>query len=98
MHGRDKRFHCFDAEDGALKWSSAEKFGEYASLVAQGNRALALTDGGELLLLELDPEKFQLVAKKKLADAPTWAHLAVCGDELFVRELKAISKWRWPEQ
>jgi hypothetical protein len=27
--------------------------------------------------------------------AETWAHLAVCGDELFIRELDAITAWRW---
>jgi hypothetical protein len=25
----------------------------------------------------------------------TWAHLAVCGDELFVRELNALAVYRW---
>ncbi len=93
--GRDKRFHCLRAEDGAARWSSDDKFGEYASLVAAGDRALALLDGGELLMFRLSPEKFQILARKKLADSPTWAHLAVCDDELFVRELKAIAKWRW---
>ena len=96
MHGRDKRLHCLDAESGKLNWTSAEKFGDYSSLVANGDRALALTDDGELVMFKLDTTKFQVLAKKQLTKSPTWAHLTVCGDEIFIRELKAIARWRWP--
>ena len=96
MHGRDQRFHCFEAKTGKLKWSSVKKFSEYASLVANKGRALALTADGNLLLMELNPAEFKLIDTKKVSDSPTWAHLAVCGDELFVRELKGLAKLRWP--
>jgi hypothetical protein len=76
-------------------WSSEEKFSEYASLVANNEKALALTADGKLLLLHLDPSKFKLIDSKKISDEPTWAHLAVCDKELFVRELKGLSKLNW---
>ena len=95
LHGRDKRFHCFAAESGELKWSSEKKFSDYASLVTNAGRALALTADGELLLFDLDPTKFVVIDSKKVSNSPTWAHLAVCGDELFIRELKGLTKWRW---
>ncbi|MCP4847787.1 MAG: PQQ-binding-like beta-propeller repeat protein [Verrucomicrobiaceae bacterium] len=97
MHGRDKRFHCFEAKTGNLKWSSVKKFSDYASLVANKERALALTADGNLLLIELSPSEFKLVDTKKISDSPTWAHLAVCGEELFVRELKGLAKLQWPQ-
>ncbi|MEC7357370.1 MAG: PQQ-binding-like beta-propeller repeat protein [Verrucomicrobiota bacterium] len=95
MHGRDKRFHCIEASSGKVMWSSEEKFSEYASLVANNEKALALTADGKLLLLHLDPSKFKLIDSKKISDEPTWAHLAVCGKELFVRELKGLTKLNW---
>ena len=96
MHGRDKRFHCFEAKTGNLKWSSVKKFIHYASLVSNKERALALTADGNLLLIELTPSGFKLVDTHKISDSPTWAHLAVCGEELFVRELKGLAKLQWP--
>ena len=96
MHGRDKRFHCFEATTGKLKWSSVKKFSDYASLVANKDKALALTADGNLLLIDLDPSEFKLLDTKKVSDSSTWAHLAVCGEELFVRELKGLIKLKWP--
>ena len=96
MHGRDKRFHCFEAKTGNLKWSSVKKFSDCASLVSNKERALALTADGNLLLIELTPSGFKLVDTHKISDSPTWAHLAVCGEELFVRELKGLAKLQWP--
>jgi outer membrane protein assembly factor BamB len=96
MHGRDKRFHCLEAQTGKLKWSSEKKFSEYASLVANGDKVLALTADGNLLLMQLNSSEFKLVDSRKISDSPTWAHLAVCGEELFVRELKGLVKLQWP--
>lgn len=31
----------------------------------------------------------------KVSEEETWGHLAACGDQLFVRELKGISAYRW---
>ena len=95
MHGRDKRFHCFEAKSGKLMWSSEDKHTEYASMVAKGDIALALKADGELLMISLTPKEFKIIDTKKVSDQSTWAHLALCGDEVFVRELKGISKFKW---
>ncbi len=92
---RDKRFHCFAAESGELKWCSEKKFSGYASLVTNAGHPLALTAVGELRLIDLDPTKFARLDSKKTSNSPTWAHLAVCRDKLFIRELKGLTKWRW---
>jgi len=36
-----------------------------------------------------------LLDRCHVSDQPTWAHLAVTGDELFVRELNAIAAYCW---
>ena len=33
--------------------------------------------------------------KRKVSEGETSAHLAVSGDHIFVRELKALTQWRW---
>ena len=96
----DKRqpLSCIDLKTGAVRWTSDRDFGEYASLVAQGSRILALDNRGVLSLIRANPERFELTDSRKVSDAETWAHLAVCGDELFVRELNAIAAYRWKKE
>ncbi len=95
LHGRDKKFHCLDPKTGKTLWSSEEKFGEYCSMVTQGNRILALDQRGILLDIEANPKAFKLRSQIDLDTPPTWAHLAVCDDELFVRHLKGLQVYKW---
>ncbi|MCA9208160.1 MAG: PQQ-binding-like beta-propeller repeat protein [Planctomycetales bacterium] len=94
MHLQNQRFTCIDLRTGERKWTS-ETFGTYCSMVAQGDRILCLDQRGELLLLKANPEKFELLDKQTVSDEETWAHLAVSGHELFIRELNGLKKLEW---
>jgi outer membrane protein assembly factor BamB len=94
LHLQNQRFTCIDAATGATRWTTTP-FGKYWSMVVNQDRILALDERGELLLIRANPEKFELLDSRKISDDPTWAHLAVCGDEIFIRELNAMTKWRW---
>lgn len=94
LHLRNQRFTCIDLKSGKETWIT-KPYGQYWSMVAQGDRILALDERGELLLIRANPEKFELLDSRKISDASTWAHLAVCGEEIYVRELKAITAYRW---
>ena len=94
LHLRNKRLSCVDLQNGAQQWSS-KVLGEYCSLVARGDRILALDQRGELLLFRADPGKFDLMDSRKISDQETWGHLAVCDDQVFVRELRGIAAYVW---
>lgn len=94
LHLRNQRFICIDLETGKETWTT-KPYGQYWSMVAQGDRILALDERGELLLLRANPEKFDLLDSRKISEVSTWAHLAVCGEEVFVRELNAMVAYRW---
>jgi len=47
-------------------------------------------------LVRAPPEKFDLIDQRKLGDVETWAHLAVCGDEVYVRDMKGLTAYKWP--
>lgn len=94
LHLRNQRFTCIDLKSGKETWIT-KPYGQYWSMVAQGDRILALDERGEMLLIRTNPEKFELLDSRKISEASTWAHLAVCGDEIYVRELKAIAAYRW---
>ena len=56
---------------------------------------LKFVEPQDLLLIKADPKGFQLLDQRKVAAEDTWAHLVVCGEEVFVRELRAMSAFRW---
>jgi outer membrane protein assembly factor BamB len=92
---KNQRVVCLDLATGAERWLSDATYGKYWSLVANGGRILALDQRGELFLLRATPEKFDRLDSRKVAEAETWAHLAVSGELLFIRELKALAAFRW---
>jgi outer membrane protein assembly factor BamB len=96
-HLKSQRVMAIEVESGRELWTSNESFGKYWSLVANGDRILALDQGGVLLLLRASKEKLDVLDKRKLTDVETWAHLAVAGDQLFVRELHALTAWQWQQ-
>ena len=96
LHGRDKKFHCLSLSDGKIAWSSDEEFGEYWSMINQGDRILALDQKGELILFTASPKSFEISDRRVVSKGdPTWAHLGMDGDKLLVRSLKGISVWQW---
>ncbi len=94
-HLKSQRVMAMEVETGRELWTSDQSFGKYMSLVAQGDRILALDQGGQLFLLRANKAKFEQIDNRKLADAETWAHLAVTGDHLFIRDLNALTAFRW---
>ncbi len=94
LHLGNQRFTCIDLATGTRVWNS-DPFGKYVSLVAQGDRILGLDERGLLLLIRADKSGFQLIDQQKVATQETWAHLAVAGDEIYVRELNALTAFRW---
>lgn len=93
--GKDKTALCVDLRTGREAWRTDKRFGDYWSLVANRDKILALDNRGILYLLKADPADFRRLDERKIADAETWAHLAVCGDELYVRDLNGLTAWRW---
>jgi outer membrane protein assembly factor BamB len=94
LHLQNQRFTCIDLKTGKRTWTS-KPFGKYCSMVAQKDRILALDQRGILLLLKANPKEFELLDQRKIGDEETWAHVAVSGEDVFVRELNALSVFRW---
>ena len=94
MHLGNERLTCIDLTTGESRWTS-EPIGKYWSLVAHGDKILALDSGGELHLVRANPEQFEVLGSREVADAETWGHLAVAGDQIFVRELEGVAAYRW---
>ena len=95
IHLGSKRYSCIDLESGKSQWTSPSGFTDYSSMVTNGKLILSLVSNGKLNLLKVNPEKFELLDTKEVSDSPTWAHIAVVGDELYVRSLKELKVYKW---
>lgn len=93
-HLRNQRVACVDWQTGREQWTSGELFGKYWSMVAQGDRMLALDDRGILLLLKANPEKMEILDQRKIGE-DTWAHLAVVDGAIYVRHLDRLTAYNW---
>jgi outer membrane protein assembly factor BamB len=94
VHLRNQRVTCIDPASGESPWTT-KPFGKYWSMVANGSNVLALDERGDLLLLDLNAKEFVRVDSRHLTDSPTWAHLAVVDNEIFVRDLKGLTVYHW---
>lgn len=95
QHLKSQRVMAIEVETGRELWTSDQSFGKYWSLVAQGDRILALDQRGQLFQFRANQEKFDLLDQRKLTESETWAHLAIAGEQIFVRELNALSMFHW---
>ncbi len=94
MHLGNQRFTCIDLATGESKWTT-EPFGSYWSLVRRGEKIVALDESGKLLLIRANPEKFELLDQREISNTAAWGHVAIVGDEIFVRELQGIAAYKW---
>ena len=58
-------------------------------------RSWHLTNVANVPLIRAQPQQFEALDSRKVSEDPTWAHLAVCGEEVFIRELNAMAAFRW---
>ncbi|MBE7499949.1 MAG: PQQ-like beta-propeller repeat protein [Verrucomicrobiales bacterium] len=97
LHLRNQRVACLDLREGRERWTSGEAYGKYWSLVTQGDRILALDQRGVLYLLRANPSELEVVDSRALGVSDTWAHLAISGQDLFVRGLNELVAYRWTQ-
>ncbi len=93
IHLKNQRVASINLADGEIKWTSSP-FGKYWSMVSNGEKILALDSSGDLMLIAPDESKLNIIDQKKVA-TDSWAHLAVQGDYVVVRDLAALKVFRW---
>lgn len=93
LHLKNQRVTALATEDGSIRWTSSP-YGKYWSMVSNGKKILALDNSGELLLIKAGDQELNVLDKASVAQ-DAWAHLAVEGDLLIVRDLKALKVYRW---
>lgn len=97
LHLGNGRFECIELKSGESRWRS-QPLGKYWSMVYQKDKILALDESGTLHLVRANPAEFEMLDSREVSEQESWGHIAISGDQLFVRELQGISAFRWRPQ
>lgn len=77
---------CVDLESGKVLWQGPGRAGENASLVVAGEHILVLSNEAVLTVLAASSTEHKVIAAYTVAPSPTWAHLAVSGNRILVKD------------
>ena len=88
--GPARNLVCVEIPTGKTQWSkegyfttSADK--SYAGFIVMGNNILTLTDGGQLVLFDADPEQFKEAGRAQVC-AMNWCNPAYADGRLYLRD------------
>ncbi|TWU02412.1 outer membrane protein assembly factor BamB family protein [Stieleria varia] len=93
LHQKSERFSALSVSDGSILWTTPPT-GSYWSMVAAGDKILALTNDGDLVLIQADEGKYNEIDRQKVAN-DSWAHLAIQDEMVIVRDLASLKVFRW---
>jgi outer membrane protein assembly factor BamB len=94
---RRGQYYVLDAATGKVLWGSTGREGPNASFVDAGDALLALDAFGALLVLQPSEPGLEIVARYPLSERQTWAHPAVAGSDLVIRDTHELARWRFAE-
>ena len=77
---------CVDIRDGSVKWEQAG-FGP-GQVILAGDKVLALTDAGELVIFDAKPGAYRELARAKVLDGKCWGTPFLSGGRIFARSTK----------
>jgi outer membrane protein assembly factor BamB len=93
-HRQKGQFFSLDAKTGATRWLGPTRQGDNASVIAAGEVVLFLTSEGELTVVRAEAPAFAPVARYAVAEGATWAHPALAGRALVVKDAGTLALFR----
>jgi outer membrane protein assembly factor BamB len=92
-HRNRGQFFCLDARTGKTMWTTKGREGENAALIAPDGLIVAMTTDGELAIFRATAKQFEILKRYTLADSPVWAHPALVGRGVLVKDADSLSYW-----
>ena len=74
-------------------WTTKGREGENAAFVTAGGLVMAMTTEGELVIMRSSAKAFEVVKRYTLAESPVWAHPALVGGGIVVKDVDTLAYW-----
>lgn len=93
-HRNKGQFFCLDAATGKTLWTGDPRQGENAAMMlTKDGLILALTNDADLIITNTADKGAKVIRKYRVADSPTWAHPAIVGNRILVKDEKTLALW-----
>ena len=92
-HYSKGQLFCLDTNTGDVKWTTKGREGQYVTMLAIPDYVIALLDNGELRVIKVNGEKYDLAAKYKVSDAPTWAAPVLLSSSMLIKDRTKLIHW-----
>ena len=90
---RKGQLFCMNADSGEVQWTSTGREGDNASLILTQRRLLVLNTDAELRIGPATADGFEPEASYSVADSATWAHPALVGNRILVKDKTHLTAW-----
>ena len=87
------QFVSIDAASGKTLWSTQGREGENVSMLGSRSWLLASTTDGNLVVARASPEKYEEVRRYQIAPSALWAHPAITGRTIIVKDVDKVICW-----
>lgn len=91
------RLFCVRADSGEIQWQGPGRLGENVAFLSFADHVLALTDGGELMIIAATGDSLQKVASWRVADGLTWAPPVLLDDGFLVKDHRVLTRWSFAQ-
>lgn len=90
-HKNKGQFFCLDAATGKTLWTGDPRQGENAAMLIAGDTIFSLTNDAELIVTSAASKGASVVKKYKVADSATWAHPAISGKRILIKDQTSLA-------
>jgi outer membrane protein assembly factor BamB len=87
------RLYCLDAKTGDIVWEDKTSRGSCGSILDAGSVMLALSSDSNLLAFKPGGDKYEELARIKVAETETWTVPIVTGKRVFVKDKNSLILW-----
>jgi outer membrane protein assembly factor BamB len=92
-HRNRGQFFALDPATGKTLWTTRGREGDNASIVRAGALLLLFTTNAEMIVARADPARWQEIKRYSIADSAVWAHPAVIGNQILVKDVDKLILW-----
>jgi hypothetical protein len=82
-----------DLETGRFIGRRARGHAAHAAITRAGNTVFSLEDDSELVVIRLNRDRFDPIARYKVATTDTWTQPVVSGNRIVVKDVSSLTLW-----